>query len=67
MAKGKKRTEDMDSSKQEFRITGVGRPLYDDVKSIVSHIGVSMSDYLKTKIADAIKSEPPHYKKPLEK
>jgi hypothetical protein len=67
MGKGKKRTSDMDNRLREFRITGVGDTLYEEVKNVVSHIGVSMSDYLKTQIHNTIKNEPQHYKKPLEK
>jgi hypothetical protein len=59
--------ENMSNKDRELRITGVGNSLHTDLKNIAGHLGVSMSDMLKTKIADVVKEYPAHYRQPVDK
>lgn len=61
----KKKTSDMTNDKREIRIFGVGNTLHQELINITSHLGTSITDFAKTKLADVVHAYPEHYKKPM--
>ena len=65
MSGGKKKVTDISNRNRHIQVSGVGNTLHFETKNIAGHLGVSMSDFIKTKIADVVHSYPDHYKKPM--
>jgi hypothetical protein len=62
----KPRTENY--NERELRIVGVPKNKAQEIKNIASHMGVAMSDLLKSKLPQIIESYPPHMRTaPLDK
>jgi len=61
-----KKAKDIDNKQRKIVVTGVGDLLHTQVKHICGHIGTSMGDFVKNKLADVVHTYPEQYKKPLE-
>ena len=49
---------------REWRVKGVGIILKEETKSLTKNLGVSVSDFVKTIVAEKVKSYPEHMKLP---
>ncbi len=54
-------------AKCEIRIRRVSNMMHEDVTNIAAHLGISVNDFLKTKVLDIISTYPKEYLQPFNK
>lgn len=52
---------------KEIRIDRVSPMMHEEVKNIAAHLGISVTDFLKTQLLHIIAAQPKHYREPMPK
>lgn len=52
---------------RELRLRNIPKKTIEEVKNVASHIGMTGSEFIKSKVLDFILQYPEHYRKPMNK